>query len=354
MKIFYAVQATGNGHISRAMELIPHLQRYGTVDIFLSGDNSNLPMDAPVKYRSRGLSLYFNSTGGLDYWKIVRGFHPLTLRKEINDLPVEKYDLVINDFEYITAASCARKKIPSIHLGHQASFQSRLTPRPANRNPVGEWILTNYAKATNYIGLHFDRYDDFIFYPIIKKEIARAEPDDKDYITVYLPSYSRAQQEKILSSFKDLVFHVFSKETQQPQKTGNIHFFPVNKSFFNESLIHCTGIITGAGFETPAEALHLGKKIMAIPTRGQYEQQCNATALQKMGVVCLKKIDENFPLSLYQWLDTKKTNCINYSQSIPQIVEHLFSLHENRKNNYSQNALEIKYSTGHPIPIGNY
>ncbi len=66
MKIFYAVQATGNGHISRAMELLPYLEQYGTVDIFLSGDNSHLVMDAPVKYRSRGVSLYYNSTGGLN------------------------------------------------------------------------------------------------------------------------------------------------------------------------------------------------------------------------------------------------------------------------------------------------
>ena len=43
MKIFYAVQATGNGHISRAMELLPYLERYGQVDIFLSGANNSLP-----------------------------------------------------------------------------------------------------------------------------------------------------------------------------------------------------------------------------------------------------------------------------------------------------------------------
>ena len=49
MKIFYAVQATGNGHISRAITLLPYLQMYGTVDIFLSGNNSNLALDAPHK-----------------------------------------------------------------------------------------------------------------------------------------------------------------------------------------------------------------------------------------------------------------------------------------------------------------
>lgn len=341
MKILYAVQATGNGHISRAMELLPYLRRYGTVDIFLSGDNSHLPMDAPVKYRSKGLSLYSNSCGGLDYLKILGYFQPMRLNKEINDLPVEKYDLVINDFELITSAACARKKIPSIQLGHQASFQSPLSPRPADKNPIGEWILKNYSKATDYIGLHFHRYDDFIFYPIIKKEIAEAEPVDNNFITVYLPSYSRAQLEKIFHPFKDLRFQVFTKEIQQPAQCGNIYFLPVNKSLFNKSLVHCTGIITGAGFETPAEALHLGKKILAIPTRGQYEQQCNAAALQKMGVTCIKKIEENFPVLLYQWLDAKNIPCINYSQSIPQVIEHLFALHESRRNNVYNDALAM-------------
>jgi uncharacterized protein (TIGR00661 family) len=341
MKIFYAVQATGNGHISRAMELLPHLQQHGTVDIFLSGDNSNLEMDAPVKYRSKGLSLYFNSCGGLDYWKIIRGFNPLRLNKEINDLPVEKYDLVINDFEFITAASCARRKIPSVQLGHQASFQTRLTPRPDNKNAIGEWILKNYAKATDYIGLHFDKYDGFILPPVIKKDILDAEPVDKGHITVYLPAYSESVLEKIFQPFRETQFHIFSKEIKQPVKKGNIIFLPVNKPLFNQSLIECNGIITGAGFETPAEALHLGKKLLAIPTRGQYEQQCNAAALKRMGVTCIEKIDRKFPAIFHQWLETKNTCPVNYSQTIPQVLENLFTLHESRRRIYNSDTSDI-------------
>jgi UDP-N-acetylglucosamine:LPS N-acetylglucosamine transferase len=52
MKIFYAIQATGNGHISRAMQIYPYLQKFGTVDFFLSGNNSSLQIDLPVKYKS--------------------------------------------------------------------------------------------------------------------------------------------------------------------------------------------------------------------------------------------------------------------------------------------------------------
>jgi uncharacterized protein (TIGR00661 family) len=332
MKILYAVQATGNGHVSRAMELLPHLQQIGTVDIFLSGDNSHLTMDAPVKYRSKGVSLYFNSTGGLDYWKILRGFHPLSLRKEINELPVEKYDLIINDFEFITAAACGRKKIPSVQLGHQASFQSKHTPKPANKSAIGEWILKNYAKATHYIGLHFDQYDDFILPPVIKKEILDAAPVDKGHITVYLPAYAEHQLEKIFRPFCNIQFHLFSKETKRATRKGNINFLPVNKTLFNKSLIECHGIITGAGFETPAEALYLGKKMICIPTRGQYEQLCNAAALERLGVTCLKKIDTCFPVLFHQWLKKDNSLQTNYGHTIPNLIDRLMITCRSMKN----------------------
>jgi len=61
MKILYSVQATGNGHIARAGEILPYLQQYGNVDVFLSGSNSHLPVDLPVKYRSKGVSLFYGN-----------------------------------------------------------------------------------------------------------------------------------------------------------------------------------------------------------------------------------------------------------------------------------------------------
>ena len=76
MKILYSVQATGNGHISRAMEILPFLKKYGQVDIFLSGANSSLPLDAPVKFRSEGLCIFYNNTGNLSYWEMAKKFSP--------------------------------------------------------------------------------------------------------------------------------------------------------------------------------------------------------------------------------------------------------------------------------------
>jgi len=339
MKIFYAVQATGNGHISRAMELLPHLQSYGTVDIFLSGANSSLVLDAPVKFRSNGLSLFYNCSGGLDYWKMMKGYQPFKLKKEIQELPVEKYDLVINDFEYITAAACLKKKIPSVQFGHQGSFQSSKTPRPENKSTVGEWVLKNYARASHHVGLHFEKYDDFIFHPVIKKDILDSEPTNKNYITVYLPSYCEPQLEEIFQRFKEFSFQIFSKETKQQKDSRNIRFIPVNKTLFNQSLVHCAGIITGGGFETPAEAIHLGKKMISIPIRGQYEQVCNAAALERLGVICLKTIDENFSSIFYKWMEQKNFVRIDYSKTVPEALQYLFALNEQMKLNKIEREL---------------
>src|ERR1700754_4562726 len=243
MKIFYAVQATGNGHISRAMELLPYLERYGKVDIFLSGANNSLQLDSSVKYRSKGLSLFYTSSGGLNYWEICRQIAPFRIWKEVRDLPVEKYDLVINDFESITSLACAYKKIPSVNFGHQASFISPKVPRPEKKDWMGEWILRNYARATQYIGLHFKQYDDFILPPVIKREILQADPRNKGHITVYLSSYSDAVVKHHLQPLKDFQFQVFSKEVRTPVQDGNILFLPIGKTAFNKSLISCQAII---------------------------------------------------------------------------------------------------------------
>jgi uncharacterized protein (TIGR00661 family) len=339
MKIFYAVQATGNGHISRAMEILPHLKQYGEVDLFLSGANSTLQLNASVKYRSKGVCFFYSNSGGLNYFQTVKKFAPLRVIKEARDLPVEKYDLVINDFECITSLACAMKKIPSVNFGHQASFQSTKSPRPKNKNLLGEFVLNNYARASQYIGLHFKRYDDFILPPVIKKSILLAESMDKGHITVYLPSFSDKLVSNYLSLIKDFRFEVFSKEIKQPVTQNNISFIPVNKDAFNKSLITCHGIITNSGFETPAEALSLGKKLLVIPIKGQYEQLCNATALEEMGVQKINSPGENFSNTFANWINKKNTIDFSPDHSTEATISFLMQ----RCKQKQESASEMSY-----------
>ncbi len=338
MQILYAIQATGNGHISRAIELMPFLQQYGNIDVFLSGSNSSLPMPFPVKYKSNGLSLFYANTGGLDYLKIVKAFRPYRIFKEAKYLPVEKYDMVINDFESITTLACKLKGVPCIHFGHQASFQSAHTPRPNKKDIMGELILKNYASGTVNVGLHFDAYDDFIFSPILKQNILQAQPSNKKYITVYLSHYSDLVVAAALGKIKEVRFEVFSKKAKNIEVKNNITFIPVNNEMFNNSMLHSEGVITGAGFETPAEALYLGKKLLCLPIQGQYEQLCNAAALQQFNVPIIEKIDLHFTAHIYNWLQMEAPKKLLLKQSTLQTIEHVITKGIELKK-YSANSI---------------
>ncbi|MCU0335586.1 MAG: glycosyl transferase [Chitinophagaceae bacterium] len=329
MKIFYAVQATGNGHISRAIQLLPYLQRYGQVDVMLSGANATLEAPLPIRYRSKGLSLFYSTCGGLDYKKMFRENSLFRATREARQLPVENYDVIINDFDFITAKACAIKGVPSIQFGHQASFMSAHTPRPTSKSLMGELILKRYAPATHYIGLHFQPYDSFIYPPVIKDIFQQADSSNQGHITVYLSAYQRHCIEHHLQALPDVHFHWFLHGTQRPERVGNISFFPIDNELFNQSLLHCEGIITGGGFETPAEALYLGKRLMSIPIRGQYEQRCNAAALQQMGVTVLEDADtDHFASDIRQWLQRSKPAIVQPANDVRSTLEQVLAMVE--------------------------
>ena len=73
-------------------------------------------------------------------------------------------------------------------------------------------------------------------------------------------------------------------------------------------MTNCEGIITGAGFETPAESMFLGKKLMVIPIKGQYEQKCNAAAMKPFGVTVISEIDSKFKKNFEKWHEEKPNN----------------------------------------------
>ncbi|TAH17825.1 MAG: glycosyl transferase [Cytophagales bacterium] len=325
MKILYAIQATGNGHISRAREIIPHLQQFGALDLFVSGDNAQMTLPYPIKYQSKGFSIYYDKTGGLDYLKTFKNTKLKRLMNEVREFPIKDYDLIINDFEFISAYAARLKSKEIIGFGHQVAFHSLDTPRPKQKSYFGEMILKHYAPCQYGLGLHFDEFDSFIKKPIIRQEIRNLDAKNLGHHTIYLGHYEDSEVIKHLKRVKDAEFHLFSKTIKKPERYKNIKIFPINNELYLRSLAGCEGLITGAGFEAPAEAIFLGKKVMVIPIKGQYEQLCNAKAMKAIGVTVVKKISEKFSLRLSDWLQHAKPLQINYPNNTGQMIEDIFA-----------------------------
>jgi uncharacterized protein (TIGR00661 family) len=269
--------------------------------------------------------------------------------KEARALPIDQYDLVVNDFESITALACKIKRVPSIGFGHQASFKSTSTPRPTKKDWMGEFILNNYACATQYIGLHFEQYDHFIYSPIIKEQVLSANPTNRGHISVYLSHYSDEVVASYLNLLPNQLFHLFSKQAKTVHRLANIIYMPINHALFTESMINATGVITGAGFETPAEALYLNKKLLCIPIRGQYEQLCNAAALKDFGVPIIPNLNIDFTKQVENWLNQTSQKKLTLGFNTATIVEKLMEQADSLKaqeemfNEYELDHLSLKF-----------
>ena len=324
MKILYALQATGNGHISRANEIIPMLEKICKVDILLSGTQSDIELNHFIKYRRKGLSFVFGKKGGIDFLKTLQQLKTKRFLEEVRSIPVEDYDLIINDFEPLSAWAAKNKNVLCVAMSHQYAVISKTSPKPFHFDPMAWLVLRYYAPCNFGIGFHFQNYDTSTFTPVIRSEIRNAYTKNLGHYTVYLPAYSDKKLTRIFTEFKEFEWHIFSKHAKKNYSEKNCWIRPVTNYDFVSSFTTCEGIVCGAGFETPAEALFMNKKLLVIPMKGQYEQQCNAEALAGLNVPVLKNLKLKRIRLLTEWLQKNDRVHIPYEDVTAEAIDRIF------------------------------
>jgi uncharacterized protein (TIGR00661 family) len=316
MKVLYAFQGTGNGHIARAQQIIPILKKHATVDTLISGHQSQLCGDFDIDFQHRGISLLYNKTGGLSYKKIIAENDFKKTVKLIREIDLQHYDLIINDYEPITAWASKIRGFNMIEMSHQAALSFAETPKPKRKEIFGNLFLKHYAPSKIKIGFHFENYHSQIKKPVIREKIRNLNPERNGFYIVYLPSFSDENIIKLLSQV-DVQWKVFSKYTKTNYRINNIEIFPVGESVFLSSFELCEGILCNAGFEGPAEALFLNKKLFVIPIHRQYEQECNAFALQQMGIPTSKKLDI---VEIQKWVNSEQNHQVFYPNDVEETI----------------------------------
>ena len=327
MKILYAIQGTGNGHLSRAGDIIPILQTKGELDILVSGTQADIDLPHAIKYRFNGLSFIFGKKGGVNLLETYKKSNIRKLFGEISSLPVENYDVVINDFEPVSAWACHIKNKECIGLSHQSAVLNKNAPQPKHIDLLGRSILKNYAPTTVQYGFHFNSYDENIFTPVIRKQVRELQPQNNGHYTVYLPAYNDERIIKILSAFPETIWQVFSKHNKEEVQLNNISIKKVSNNAFIQSMLNAKGILCGAGFETPAEALFLKKKLMVVPMKGQYEQHCNAAALKDLKVPVIKSFKAKHIDKIKSWINSEIKIPVDYPDNTESIINTIFQKH---------------------------
>ena len=122
MRILYGVQATEQGHISRARAMAHALKQHPDVDVtwLFSGRprESLFDMNPFRDFQHRAGLTFLTETGRLRYRKIIMANRYWQFIRDVRRLYVKAYDLVVTDYEPITAWAGNLKKQPVLGIGH--------------------------------------------------------------------------------------------------------------------------------------------------------------------------------------------------------------------------------------------
>lgn len=226
----------------------------------------------------RGLT-FVTRDGKVNVWQTVLNNDLLQLRRDVKALDLTGFDLVISDFEPVSAHAARQQNVPSLSISHQAAFIYDV-PKQGQRL-MDAFILRYFAPTQLSVGLHWYHFNQPVLPPIIDVKAPRISRNG-EYL-VYLPFEALDNVVATLRHFPQR-FVCFHPECQAPYPVGNILLRPLSKVAFHEALMACEGVIANGGFELPSEALALGKKLLLKPLSGQFEQQSNVATLDLLGL----------------------------------------------------------------------
>lgn len=337
MKVLYGIQGTGNGHITRSIELLRELNSFVRTDVLVSGWHSEINLPFPIKYKYKGLSYSFGKNGGIDLKSAFKQNNLVRFFKEVRHLPIEEYDLVITDFEPVTAWAARLKSKYSVGVGNQYALQDRRLSKPRSFSPIGRFLLSHYAPVSRRYGIHYYPTVQEFYKPIIRKEVRMLMPFTGKRYLVYLPAESDERIFHWLSRFPDHEFTVFSKHYSGEHSNNRIQFQPVSTKAFLEALESCAGVVCNAGFGLTSEALYLSKKLLVVPMQNQYEQKCNGFYLKNMGATVIKGLTEEWSGDFSEWLTSSYYVNLFYPNNTNRLIRNILEDYVS----YEQRSLEV-------------
>ncbi len=323
MKILYGVQGTGNGHLSRARAMAKHFKRHNAdVSYVFSGRKREdlFGMDVFGDFDVKSGLTFSIGDGRVSYLKTLLTNNPIRFVREVLALDLSAYDVVVNDFEPVTAWAARLSGKRLICFGHQPAFHHNIPVSGAD--PLARMVLKYFAPGHVNIGLHWHHFNQPILPPIIHFE-ADDTPVTDNKVLVYLPFENQQHLIEILRQFPYFDFYVYAPQHAGSDE-GNIHLRPFSLEGFQHDLKSAASVMCNAGFELPSECLQLGKKILVKPVHNQMEQASNVLALERLGLAStMQHVDAT---SIGHWLLQENSNKpMNYPDVAAALVQWILS-----------------------------
>jgi uncharacterized protein (TIGR00661 family) len=316
LKIVFAVQGEGRGHLSQAIVAYEWLKEQGhTITGVVVGGT-----------KSHSLPAYFKKRMQTPVYRIESpGFIRDKQNKAVRLMPtiisaiskIEKYrksmlmireiikrqqpDLIINFYEPLIGMAHWLHYIHTytISIAHQYLFLHPDFIFPSALSRKDKWMLKQYTKLTatgsrQLLALSFNNTNlnkKGIIVPcppLLRNEIKSVEPFKGTYLLVYI--VNAGYMENIIEWHKknpDVTLHCFTDSNKVKDKweySDTLTFHCLNDQQFIRYMINAAAVVTTAGFESVCEAFYLNKPVMMVPVEGHAEQKCNAFDGEQAGV----------------------------------------------------------------------
>lgn len=323
MKVFYGVQGTGNGHITRARAIAKKLNdRQVDVTWLFTGRPKDqfFEMEPFGDWIWRPGLTFATEHGNIDYLRTALCNNPVRFIQDLKQLDLKGYDLVVTDFEPVTAWAARLQGIRTVGIGHQYAFGHQIPI--AGRDYLGLKILEYFAPATVGLGVHWHHFNGPILPPIIETR-APDSGQKPGKIIVYLPFEDIVDITRLLAPFAAFEFHVYNPggAVAADPATPHITVKGLSRQGFQLDFSDCEGVICNAGFELPSESLHMGKKLLVKPLHGQIEQLSNALALDQLKLA--EVMHDLDPTVIERWLHAETRHLIRFPDTAEAVVDWL-------------------------------
>lgn len=346
MKIFYSFSGHGHGHAVRSSVVIEYLRRLGhQVKAATFGQGLKFAEKSNLKdiVEIEGFLMYYNKRG-LSSTKTVLNFfnrspevifsNLFKLRKVLNSF---EPDLIISDFEPFSAYWAKWKDIPLIKINNQSVMTLAKIKIPAKFYPdylIGRTLVIDIfaPRAKFNFVLSFSpeltpikkRYqkNSFLMPPILREKIFALQPKKENFILVYQtsPVYQK-KLNQIFNQFPQMRFYLYNAGPKVVSGR-NLLIKDFSEENFLNDLTNCRAVITNGGFGLMGEAIYLGKPILSVPIKGDFEQTLNAILLERCGYGQFgQKINYKILRDFFDNLDIYENNLKKYYQDKNKIFE---------------------------------
>ena len=302
MRILYGVNGEGMGHATRSEVVIGHLLERHDVRVIASGAAFRYLGDRlPRVDEVLGPSLALGE-GEIRRWATVRQ----NVRNITRELPENvrtwmtnyqdewRPNVIVTDFEPLASAYARLSRTPllavdNIHALDRLEHDEQIIGQEREAYRVARTVTRNMAPgAVRYVITSFFRAPiaeggTTLVPPIVRPEIEAARREDGDHLVVYSSGEARLLEALKSIDLRCIVYGMRGGAEDDGRIDGNLQFKAPSKEGFVEDLRTARGVVTGGGFSLLSEAVYLGKPVLAVPLRGQFEQVMNARYLERSG-----------------------------------------------------------------------